>query len=79
MASLKDDLDELRNELKESKDETRNLEIENGNLKQIINLNILQLDDLQQYSDEKTLEYMVSRNCNLKLTMARKYSNYGNF
>ena len=64
MASLKDDLDELRNELRESKDEIRNLKIENGNLKQVINLNILQLDYL--------LEHMIFRNLHLKLTMMRK-------
>ena len=33
VASLKDDLDELGKELKESKDETKNLKIENVNMK----------------------------------------------
>ena len=32
-------------------------EIENGNLKQAINLNFLQLDDLQQYSRENIRIY----------------------
>ena len=49
------DLDELKNELKEIKNEIRNLKIENGNLKQVINLNILQLDDLQQYSRRENI------------------------
>ena len=40
VASLKDDLDELRKELKESKDEIRIPKIDNGNLKRVINLNI---------------------------------------
>ena len=56
MASLKDDLDELRNEVKENKDEIRNLRIENGNLKQVINFNIPQLDDLQQYSRRQNIK-----------------------
>ena len=55
MASLKDDLDELRKELKESKDKKRNLEIENGNLNQVINLNILQLDDRKKYSRRENI------------------------
>ena len=33
VASFKDDLDELGKELKESKDETKNLKIENVNMK----------------------------------------------
>ena len=36
VASLKDELDELRNELKKSKDEIRNLKIENGNLRSML-------------------------------------------
>ena len=49
------DLDELRKELIESKDQIRNLKIENGNLNQVINLNILQLADLQQYSRRENI------------------------
>ena len=52
-ASLKDDLD-LRKELKESKDEI-NLNIANRNLKQVVNLNMLQLNDLQQYSTRENI------------------------
>ena len=74
MASLKDDLEELRNELKESQDEIGNLKIENANLKQVINLNILQLDDLQQYSGRENIRIYGSlfRNRNLKLMMVRE-------
>ena len=45
----------MRNWLKESKDEIRSLKIENGNLKQVINMNILQSDDLQQYPRPKII------------------------
>ena len=48
--SFKNEIEELRNELKTSKQEIENLKIENGDLKHVINLNTLQLDNMQHYN-----------------------------
>ena len=72
MASLKDDLEELRKELKEQKDKIRNPKIENGNLKQVINLNILQIDDLQQYPQLKNIRIYGIPESQFKVNVARK-------
>ena len=53
--SFKNEIEELRNELKTSKQEIEYLKIENGDLKRVINLNTLQLDDMQQYNRRENI------------------------
>ena len=53
--SFKNEIEELRNELKTSKEEIEQLKIENGDLKRVINLNTLQLDDMQQYNRRENI------------------------
>ena len=53
--SFKKEIEELRNELKTSNQEIEHLKIENGDLKRVINLNTLQLDDMQQYNRRENI------------------------
>ena len=53
--SFKNEIEELRNKLKTSKQEIEHLKIENGDLKRVINLNTLQLDDMQQHNRRETI------------------------
>ena len=53
--SFKNEIEELRNELKISNREIEHLKIENGDLKRVINLNTLQLNDMQQYNRRENI------------------------
>ena len=53
--SFKNEIEKFRNESKMSKQEIQHLKIENGDLKRVINLNTLQVDDMQQYNRRETI------------------------
>ena len=53
--SLKEEINDLKAELKQSKEEIKLLKLENGDLKQALNFNTAQIDDMQQYSRRENL------------------------
>ena len=55
VASLRAEILNLQNELKGSKNQIQQLTIENQKLKQAVNLNTFELDDLQQYSRRENI------------------------
>ena len=55
VASLRDEMKELREELEWSKLEIKQLKTENNQLKQALNLNTFETDNLQQYSRRENI------------------------